>query len=390
MDIKQLLGEMSLEDKLGQLSQYAVGCMIDSNGAPLTGPESVLELTDSEYNAVGSVFSYKGAGVMLDMQKKHLGNDSKKIPMLFMQNVIHGYHTIYPIPLAMAASFEPDLMEECCAMAAREAVTEGVHVTFAPMVDLVRDARWGRCAESAGEDPYLNCEMARAQVRGFQGNMDSTKNIAACVKHYAAYGQAEAGRDYNTVELSEHTLREFYLPAYRACIDAGSTMIMPSFNTLNGVPSIVNPWLMKKILKEEWGFNGVVISDYNAIGELENHGITNDPKEAARMAFDCGCDIEMCSTAYCQGLKELVEEGTISVEELDAAVLRVLDLKNKLGLFEDPYRGASPEAEKAVFLTKEHRATARKAAEESAVLLKNDGVLPFAKNVKKIIGKVRV
>lgn len=380
MDIKKLIDEMSLEDKLGQLSQYAVGCIIDSNGAPLTGPESVLELTTSEYNAVGSVFSYKGAGIMLGMQKTHMKNDSKKIPMLFMQNVIHGYHTIYPIPLAMASSFEPDLMEECCAMAAREAVTEGVHVTFAPMVDLVRDARWGRCAESAGEDPYLNCEMARAQVRGFQGNMDPTKNIAACVKHYAAYGQAEAGRDYNTTDMSERTLREFYLPAYKAAVDEGVRTLMTSFNSLNGVPLSGNKRLVKDILRDEWGFDGVVISDFQAFKEMCVHGYCETEADCAEKAMNATSDIEMMSTCYFKNIPELIQQGKISMEQVDEAVLRVLKLKEELGLFEKPYSYASIEESKKIGLCQEHRALAKKAAEKSAVLLKNEAVLPFDKN----------
>lgn len=364
--------------------QYNANLLIDT-AADVTGPMAELGLSKEAVNNVGSVLNFTSAEEVRKIQDIHMANDPNKVPMIFMMDVIHGFRTIFPIPLGMGCSFDPELLKKCTRMAAKEAIAGGVHVTFTPMVDYVRDARWGRVMETCGEDPMLNGIMGAAQVEAFQGNdLKDQSNMATCIKHFAAYGGAEAGRDYNTVEISEHALREFYLPAYKACVDAGSTMIMPSFNTLNGVPSIVNPWLMKKILKEEWGFEGVVISDYNAIGELENHGITNDPKEAARMAFDCGCDIEMCSTAYYQGLKELVEEGTVSMEELDAAVLRVLDLKNKLGLFEDPYRGASPEAEKAVFLTEEHRTIARKAAEESAVLLKNNGVLPFSKEVKKI------
>lgn len=383
-DIREVLSKMTIEQKIGQLMQYNANLLIDT-AADVTGPMAELGLSKEAVNNVGSVLNFTSAEEVRKIQDIHMANDPNKVPMIFMMDVIHGFRTIFPIPLGMGCSFDPELLKKCTRMAAKEAIAGGVHVTFTPMVDYVRDARWGRVMETCGEDPMLNGIMGAAQVEAFQGNdLKDQSNMATCIKHFAAYGGAEAGRDYNTVEISEHALREFYLPAYKACVDAGSTMIMPSFNTLNGVPSIVNPWLMKKILKEEWGFEGVVISDYNAIGELENHGITNDPKEAARMAFDCGCDIEMCSTAYYQGLKELVEEGTVSMEELDAAVLRVLDLKNKLGLFEDPYRGASPEAEKAVFLTEEHRTIARKAAEESAVLLKNNGVLPFSKEVKKI------
>jgi len=300
-------------------------------------------------------------------------------------DVIHGFRTIYPIPLALGCSFNPDMVAECSKMAAKEAIAGGVQVTFTPMVDYVRDARWGRVMESCGEDAYLNSIMGATQVKAFQG--DDLKNedtLATCVKHFAAYGGAEAGRDYNTVELSEHTLREHYLPAYKACIDAGVEMLMPSFNTLNGVPATANSWLMQKILKDEWNFGGIVISDYSAIKEIEDHGVAKEQKEAAKLAFQNNCDIEMCSSAYFNHMEELIEEGTISMEELDSAVLRVLELKNRLGMFENPFRGASENEESDIFLTDENREIVRRAAEESAVLLKNDDILPFSKNVKKI------
>ena len=227
--------------------------------------------------------------------------------------------------------------------------------------------------------------MGAVQVKAFQGDYINDKDtMATCVKHFAAYGGAEAGRDYAQVELSEHMLREFYLPAYKACIDAGTEMVMPSFNVLNGVPAVANKWLMKDILREEWGFDGLVITDYNAIGELDNHGITGDLKEAAKMAFENGCHIDMCAGAYARHLKTLVEDGTISMELIDDATYRVLDLKNRLGLFEDPYRGASTLEEPEEYLTEENRDVARRMAEESAVLLKNNGILPLSKDIKKV------
>ena len=239
--------------------------------------------------------------------------------------------------------------------------------------------------ESCGEDAYLNGVMGATQVKAFQGDdLKNEENIAACVKHFAAYGGVEAGRDYNTVEVSEHTLREHYLPAYKACIDAGVTMLMPSFNVLNGVPSTANSWLMQKILKDEWNYDGVVISDYAAVKELMDHGVAKDKKEAAKMAFQNNCDIEMCSSTYFNHLEELVDEGTISMERLDNAVLRVLELKDRLGMFENPYRGASETEESDVFLTRNNRDTVRRAAEECAVLLKNENVLPLHRDIKKI------
>ena len=272
-------------------------------------------------------------------------------------------------------------------MSARETVAGGVQVTFTPMVDYVRDARWGRVMETCGEDVLLNSVMGAAQVKAFQGDGDYANNkeiMATCVKHFAAYGGAEAGRDYAQVELSEHILREFYLPVYKACIDAGTEMLMPSFNVLNGVPAVANKWLMRTILRDEWNFDGLVISDFNAIGELKRHGITEDMKEGARLAFENGCHIDMCASAYSHNLKALVEEGTIPMEMVDDAVYRVLDLKDRMGLFEDPYRGASTLEEPEEYLTEENRDIARRAAEESAVLLKNNGILPLSTDVKKI------
>ena len=384
VNLKKLLAQMTIDEKIGQLEQFnAVFC--GQSVAEITGPLEKLGLEPDFIPKVGSVLNYHGAAEMIAIQKKHLEEDRNKIPMLFMMDVIHGYRTIYPIPLAMGASFDPALVSECSRMAAVEASAGGVQVTFTPMVDYVRDARWGRVMETCGEDPYLNCVMGAAQVRAFQqDDLSDPDNLATCVKHFAAYGGAEAGRDYNTVEISERLLRECYLPAYKACIDAGTTMLMPSFNSLNGVPSIANPWLMQEVLKKEWKFKGVVISDYNAIGELKKHGITESMKEAARLAFENGCDIEMMSTSYYRHLKSLIEEGVFTEKQLDDAVMRVLKLKKDLGMFEDPFRGASPEKQEAVCLTPEHRAIARRAAEDSAVLLKNDGILPLSEDVKKI------
>ncbi|MBQ2734127.1 MAG: beta-glucosidase BglX [Clostridia bacterium] len=382
--LKKLLSNMTLEEKVGQLIQLNANNFARSV-SEITGPVQKWGISEERMNMMGSTLNFADAAEMIRIQKKHMENDRNGIPMLFMMDVIHGYRTIYPIPLGLAASFDPELVYECCRMAAKEASAGGVNVTFTPMVDYVRDARWGRVMETAGEDPYLGCVMGAAQVRAFQGDdLSDRDNIAACVKHYAAYGGAEAGRDYNTVELSERVLREYYLPAYKACIDAGVKMIMPSFNSLNGVPSIANKWLMQQVLKKEWKFDGIVISDYNAVGELKAHGVAGDMRDAAIKAFENGCDIEMMSNAYYEHLCTLVREGTIDEKKVDKAVMRVLELKNELGMFDDPYRGASPERENELALCPEHRALARRAANESAILLKNDGVLPFSKDIKKI------
>ncbi len=382
-DLKALVAQMTVEEKVGQLIQLSSDFF--GTGAELTGPAQQRGLTDEQLATIGSCIGGKNATVLREIQDKHLATDRNKIPLLFARDVIHGYRTIYPIGLAMAGSFDPALVTECTEMAAKEAAAGGTHVTYAPMVDLSRDARWGRVMESCGEDPFLASVMGAAQVKAFQGdNIADHDRVAACVKHFAAYGGGEAGRDYNTVEISERTLRQFFLPSYRACIEAGVKMLMPSFNNLNGIPSTANPFLMKKILREEWGFTGTVISDWAAVYELAVQGVAENKKEAARMAFENGCHIEMLSNTYEQNLAELVREGTIDEAALDEAVLNVLRFKEELGLFEDPYHGGDDEKGEAMFLSDAHRAIARKAAEESAVLLKNDGVLPFSDKVRRV------
>ena len=382
--LKELLDSMTLEEKAGQLVQCNAGQFI-ANAMEITGPDGELLPTEELNRVMGSVLTFEDAKQAKALQDKHLAADPNKIPLLLMLDVIHGLRTTYPIPLAMGCSFDDELMAECADMARREAAACGVHVTFNPMVDTARDARWGRILETCSEEPLINSRMGAALVRATQGNdLSDPGNVACCVKHYAAYGAGEAGRDYNTVDVSERMLRETYLPAYKACLDAGARLIMPSFNSLNGVPSVANKYLMNDILRKEWGFGGVVISDYDAVGELVNHGVAKDLKDAARLAMEAGCDIDMVKNAYYLHLADLVREGTVSAEALDAAVLRVLRLKNELGLFENPYHGADEEEEKKVYLCPEHRETACRAAEESAVLLKNDGVLPFAKGVKRV------
>ena len=382
--VTELLSKMTVHQKIGQLVQYNANLFVNTS-AEITGPQAQLGLSNEDLAVSGSVLNFSCAQEVITIQDSHLRNDPLKIPMVFMMDVIHGYRTIYPIPLGLACSFDPQLAEDCSRMAAKEASADGVQVTFTPMVDYVRDARWGRVMETAGEEPIVTGVLAQAQIKGFQGeDMADPERLATCVKHYAGYGGAEAGRDYNLVELSMRELREYYLPAYKACIDAGAPLLMPSFNSLNGVPSIANSLLMKQILKDEWNFDGVVISDYNAIGELLRHGIAEDEKEAAKLAFDHGCDIEMCSSTYFHHLSQLLEEGVFTIEQLDAAVERVLRLKEKLGLFEDPYHGADPDKAEKLFLCPEHRQIVRRAAAESAVLLKNENMLPFSRDTKTV------
>lgn len=380
MDIKKLLSKMTLEQKLAQISQYNAGCLHIGASGEVTGPAQELSLKKDEVAAVGSVLNFGGPKEVIEIQKEHLSIDPNKIPMLFMLDVVHGFETIYPVPLGLGATFNKTLVESCCEMASEEMSLGGVQVTFAPMVDLVRDPRWGRCMETTGEDPYLNSNMARAMVRGFQ----KSGKVAACVKHFAAYGQAEAGRDYNTTDISERTLRDFYLPAYKAAVDEGAEMVMTSFNILNGVPSSGNEWLVKDVLRGEWGFDKIVISDYNAFREMKTHGYCETEKECAEKAIRATSDVEMMSACYLQNIPELIKEGKVSEKQIDEAVLRVLKLKEKLGVLDDPFRYIDAEKAEKVCLCEEHRALARKAAEESAVLLKNENVLPFAKSVKKV------
>ena len=382
--LKALLDSMTIQEKVGQLIQCNAGQFI-RNQLEITGPDGETLPTDEVCRIMGSVLTFEDAEQAIALQEMHLAADPKKIPLLLMLDVIHGLRTTYPIPLAMGCSFDDDLMAECADMARKESSACGVHVTFNPMVDTARDARWGRILETNSEEPLINSRMGAAFVRAAQGNdLSDPENIACCVKHYAAYGAGEAGRDYNTVDLSERSLRQDYLPAYKACVDAGARLVMPSFNALNGIPSVANKWLMNRILREEWGFSGVVVSDYNAVGELVAHGIAADHKDAARLAMEAGCDIDMVDNSYYLYLADLVHEGTVPAEMLDEAVMRVLRLKNELGLFENPFHGADQVAEKRLYLCPEHRETARRAAEETAVLLKNEGILPFSEDVKRI------
>lgn len=346
-----------------------------------------MHLTKEDVLAVGSTLNYRGADIMIRMQKEHMAGDPNKIPLAGMMDVIHGCRTIYPVPLALGCTFEPELVEKLCAMAAKEATAYGIQVTFAPMADLARDARWGRVVETTGEDPYMNSLYAAAATRGFQGDdlSDETK-VAACLKHFASYGAAEAGRDYNTVDMSERTAREFYWKAYKAAVDAGVAMAMTSFNVYDGIPLTANKHLTQDVLRKEWGFDGVIISDYNAFGEMTTHGYEQDGARIADRAFEAGEDIEMMSLNYLDNMEKLVKSGKISESELDEYVFRILKLKRDLGLFDNPLRGMSAEREKSQCLTDENRALAREAAEKSAVLIKNEQILPLKAGKIALIG----
>ncbi|MFC5531275.1 beta-glucosidase BglX [Cohnella yongneupensis] len=371
---------MTLEEKIDQLIQLAVPFFEGASETGLiTGPMASLGITENTVHNAGSVLGMAGAQETINVQRKHLENNRLGIPLLMMADIVHGFKTIFPVPIAIGCSWNLELAERSAEIAAKEASVSGVHVTYAPMVDLVRDPRWGRVMESTGEDPFLNAEFARAFVRGFQGT-DLTHDydrVAACVKHFAAYGAAEAGRDYNTVDLSERQLREFYLPAYKAALDEGCEMVMTSFNTVDGIPATGNAPLMRKLLREEWGFDGVLISDWGAVKELIAHGIAADESEAALKAMVAGVDIEMMTSCYTKHLSDLVRSGEVDVALINEAVMRILQLKDKLGLFDNPYRAADPEREAEIVFSDAHRAVALELAHRSAVLLKNDGVLPL-------------
>ncbi|TSB45602.1 glycoside hydrolase family 3 N-terminal domain-containing protein [Alkalicoccobacillus porphyridii] len=377
--IQQLIAEMTLEEKVGQLTQFAgVFYSTHENDTPLTGRID-FPVNETIIEASGSVLGIAGAKKLIDIQEMHLQKSRLKIPLLFMADVINGYETIFPIPLGLGSTWDPELVEELQAVSAKEAASAGLHVSFAPMVDLVRDPRWGRVMESTGEDPYLNEQFAEATVRGLQGSdlLHNMDHIAACVKHFAAYGAAEAGRDYNTVDLSERELREMHMPAYIAALNAGVKLVMTAFNTVHSIPASANTQLLRGMLRKEYGFDGVVISDYGAVQELIPHGVAENEEEAAEKALRAGVDIDMMSLCYAQSLSELIHEKKLDESLLDEAVERILQLKNDLGLFEDPYRATSEEREQATLGHASHKQLARKAAEKSAVLLKNENVLPL-------------
>ncbi|MBG9794084.1 glycosyl hydrolase family 3 [Paenibacillus dendritiformis] len=388
MDNQQLtalLRQMTLEEKVAQLLQLTAHFHEGAaSEGQVTGPMEEMGITESMVTASGSVLGLSGAQAVIDVQRSYLSKSRLGIPLLFMADVVHGFKTIFPIPLAIGCSWDVDLAEKSAAVAAKESAAAGIHVTFAPMVDLVRDPRWGRVMETTGEDPYLNSLFARAFVRGYQGGnlKEDTGRLAACVKHFAAYGAPEGGRDYNTVDMSERQLRESYLPAYQAALDEGCEMVMTSFNTVDGIPATGNEKLMRGILREEWGFDGVVISDWASIREMIAHGAAEDDREAAYRAIRAGVDIEMMTPCYVRHLPELVRSGLVDEGLIDEAVLRILRLKEKLGLFDNPLRGADPEREREVLFCEEHRQVSYELAAKSCVLLKNDGVLPLRPGAK--------
>lgn len=377
--VRDLMKKMTLTEKIGQLSQYV-------GGELLTGPKSGA-VSDSLFvrGMVGSILNVGGVDNLRKLQQKNMESSRLKIPILFAFDVIHGYKTIFPTPLAESCSWDLALMYETAKAAAIEASASGIHWTFAPMVDVARDPRWGRIVEGAGEDTYLGCKIAEARVRGFQWNLGKPNALFACAKHFVAYGAPQAGRDYAPVDLSLSTLAEVYLPPFKACIDAGVHTFMSAFNSINGVPATSNRWLLTDLLRKEWKFKGFVVSDWNAVQELKAHGVAETDEDAAMAAFNAGVDMNMTDGLYNRCLEKLVREKNIDMNEIDASVERILRAKYALGLFEDPYRFLDNQRESREVRSASAMALARKAAVSSMVLLKNaNALLPLSKQTKRI------
>ena len=381
--VEELLKKMTLEEKVGQLVQYSAG----QPTGPGTGRTDYNDMLAK--GQIGALFNIVTAKESNAFQRIAVEKSRLHIPLLFGLDVIHGFRTEFPIPLGISATWDPLLAERAARVAAREASATGIRWAFSPMIDITRDPRWGRTAEGNGEDPFLGAALAQAYVRGYQGrHLNNAESILACPKHYVGYGAAEGGRDYNTTEISEHTLREIYLPPFRAAIDAGAGTIMSAFNSLNGIPTSANPFTLKKILRQEWGFRGIVDSDWTSVAELMNHGIANDGATAARKAFQAGVDMDMVSSLYHDHLADLVHSGQVSEADIDESVRHVLRIKFALGLFENPY--VDEKKESSAMLQPEAVALSREVAERSFVLLKNDllssatPLLPLSPDIKSV------
>lgn len=378
--VDSVLRLMTLDEKVGQLNQYSGDW---SHTGPITKDgDKQNQVRDGQ---LGSMLNVIGVQHTRELQEMAM-QSRLKIPLLFGQDVIHGFKTTFPIPLAEAASWDTAAIRLSARIAATEAAAAGVHWTFAPMVDISRDPRWGRVMEGAGEDPFLGSVIAAARVKGFQGNgLGSVDAVMACAKHFAAYGAAVGGRDYNTVDMSLRQLHETYLPPFKAAVDAGAATLMNSFNDLNGIPATGNKYLQRDILKGQWKFSGFVVSDWGSVGEMVNHGYAKDNYEAALLAITAGCDMDMESRSYKDHLAQLVKEGKVKIQLVDDAVRRILRKKFELGLFDDPYRFSNPEREQKQLNNPVHRAAARDMAKKSIVLLKNqEQLLPLSKETKSI------
>lgn len=369
--VESLLQQMTLQEKIGQLNQLSVGGF-DQNTADMM-----------RAGMVGSILNECNPKVLNRYQKAAVEESPLGIPLIISRDVIHGFKTMFPIPLGLAATFDPELVQQGARVAAIEATASGIRWTFSPMLDIARDPRWGRIAEGSGEDTYLDAQMGVAMVKGYQGETIDQTSMAACVKHFVAYGAAEGGRDYNSTGVTERTLRNVYLPPFEACVKAGAMTLMTSFNDNDGVPSTGNGFLVNDVLRGEWGFDGFVVSDWASIYEMVNHGYAENNKHAGELAINAGVDMDMMSYSYISHIEELINEGKVSMETIDNAVRNILRIKIRLGLFENPYVDESKT--EASFYTPEALEAARKSAVESAVLLTNNGVLPLNKSKVKTV-----
>jgi beta-glucosidase len=380
--LNQLLSQMTLEEKVGQTHQPHAFGEIEKEAARQGRLGSILNAT-SAFAGMGSSPS-ASAEICNSIQHIAVEESRLKIPILFGRDVIHGYRTIFPIPLGQAASWNPELVELAAAVAASEATADGIKWTFAPMLDIARAPRWGRVAEGSGEDPFLASAMSAAAVRGFQGSdISASHKLVACAKHYVGYGAAEGGRDYESAEISMRTLRDIYLPPFKAAVSAGVGTLMAAFHDLNGIPMNAHRQLLTDVLRLEWGFKGFVVSDWESVSELVNHGVAHDPAEAAALALFAGVDMDMVSGAYLNNLGNLINQGRVSIETLNESVRRILRIKILAGLFDKPY--TDPRRAAAMLVTKENRNAARLLAQQSVVLLKNEaGLLPLDNRFRRI------
>ena len=361
--VENILSRMTLAEKIGQMNQVSAGGDVSNYSDALRKGQ------------IGSILNEVDPVKINEFQRICVEESRLGIPLLVARDVIHGYHTVFPIPLGLAATFDPALVEQGARVAALEATAQGVRWTFSPMLDIARDPRWGRIAEGSGEDTYLDTRMAEAMVRGYQGEQLDSTSMAACIKHFVGYGAAEGGRDYNSTYLTERQLRNVYLPPFQAAVEAGAMTLMTSFNDNDGVPSTGNTFVVKDILRGEWGFDGLVVTDWNSMGEMINHGFGVDRKDVARKALEAGVDMDMMTYGFLSHLEELVKSGAVKESDIDNAVRNILRVKIRLGLFEHPY--VDVEAGAAVQYAPEHLEAAQKTVEESVILLKNDGVLPL-------------
>lgn len=390
MNIKALLKTLTLEEKAGQLTQLPPFFFHPDALKEVAGPIQRLQLSEDDIFVAGSVLGVGSPEEMMTIQSKYLEKSRHKIPLMFMADIIHGYKTIFPIPLALAGSFSPDNFYQMARASAIEATSSGIHVTFAPMADLTKDPRWGRVMESYGEDPYLAYQYAFAATKGYQGaSLKNVTSLAATAKHFAAYGAALAGRDYAQAHVSLHDFYQQYDAGYRGAIDAGAKLTMTAFNVFEGIPATINKSLIKGVLRKRLGFKGVVISDYDSIIESVVHRVSKDDQDAVRQALLASVDIEMASGAYIKHIPTLVRTGLIDEGVLDKAVFRVLKLKRDLGLFKNPFKGANINKEKSVPLSTRQKTIAKRLADESIVLLKNDqNILPLSNQKVALLGKM--